>query len=151
MLHSRLEHRFVKHIPDSLDNGVFYISMEYATAAHRCCCGCGEEVVTPFSPTDWKLTFDGETVSLWPSIGNWTLPCRSHYVIDRSRAIDGDFWNARRITKNAQPIYPALPTIDTSALESEESTSESTSPSAPAPASVSFWQKLLRFASRRSE
>lgn len=28
------------------------------------------------------MTFDG-TVSMWPSIGNWALPCRSHYIIDR--------------------------------------------------------------------
>jgi hypothetical protein len=38
-------------------------------------------VVTPFSPTDWKLYFDGENVSLEPSIGNWSFPCRSHYWI----------------------------------------------------------------------
>ena len=61
-----LEHRFVKHVPDSLEPGVLYVSIEYATATHSCCCGCGEEVVTPFSPTDWKMTFDGETVSVWP-------------------------------------------------------------------------------------
>ena len=61
---TRLEHRFVKHIPERLEPGVLYVSMEYATAAHSCCCGCGEEVVTPFTPTDWKMTFDGETISL---------------------------------------------------------------------------------------
>ena len=37
----------------------------------RCCCGCGEEVVTPFSPAQWQMSFDGEAVSLHPSIGNW--------------------------------------------------------------------------------
>ena len=55
MRHSHLEHRFVKHIPDGLEHGVLYVSMEYGTAAHRCCCGCGEEVVTPFTPTDWTI------------------------------------------------------------------------------------------------
>jgi hypothetical protein len=73
MRHKRLEHRFVRHIPERLEPAVLYVSMEYATSAHSCCCGCGEEVVAPFTPTDWKMTFDGETVSLRPSIGNWML------------------------------------------------------------------------------
>jgi Family of unknown function (DUF6527) len=33
-----------------------------------CCCGCGEKVVTPLRPTDWKLIFDGKTISLDPSL-----------------------------------------------------------------------------------
>jgi Family of unknown function (DUF6527) len=97
MRHSHLEHRFVQHIPDGLESGVLYISMEYGTAAHRCCCGCGEEVVTPFTPTDWKMTFDGDTVSLSPSIGNWTLACRSHYVIKRGRVIEAGPWTDKQV------------------------------------------------------
>jgi hypothetical protein len=73
--------RFVETIPEGLDAGVLYVSMNYATAIHLCACGCGKEVVTPFSPTDWKLYFDGENVTLHPSIGNWSFPCRSHYWI----------------------------------------------------------------------
>lgn len=97
MRHSHLEHRFVQHIPDELEPGLLYISMEYGTAAHRCCCGCGEEVVTPFTPTDWKMTFDGDTVSLSPSIGNWTLACRSHYVIKRGRVIEAGPWTDKQV------------------------------------------------------
>lgn len=96
---SRLEHRFVGYIPRKLEPGVIYISMEYATASHLCCCGCGEEVVTPLTPTDWQLTFDGETVSLWPSIGNWNFACRSHYVIERSDVIGSLPWSDRRIDR----------------------------------------------------
>lgn len=76
-----MKHRFVEYIPEELEDGVLYVSMEYATASHNCCCGCGMEVVTPFSPTDWKLSYDGVAVSLSPSIGNWSFPCRSHYWI----------------------------------------------------------------------
>jgi len=90
--HHRLEHRFVKHIPEVLDPGVLYVSMEYATSAHSCCCGCGSEVVTPITPTDWKITFDGETVSLFPSIGNWALECRSHYFIGHGTVIEAAPW-----------------------------------------------------------
>lgn len=96
--HRRLEHQFVKHIPDHLEAGVLYVSVEYGTVSHLCCCGCGEEVVTPLTPTDWKLIFDGEAVSLWPSIGNWNLSCRSHYVIDRGSVIEGDAWSEARIS-----------------------------------------------------
>jgi hypothetical protein len=95
--HKRLEHRFVKHIPEPLEPGILYISMEYATSAHSCCCGCGEEVVVPFTPTDWKMTFDGETISLHPSIGNWTLKCRSHYVIDRGKVIEAGTWSDEQV------------------------------------------------------
>lgn len=97
MRHSRLEHRFVEHIPERVEPGVLYISMEFGTVAHSCCCGCGEEVVTPLTPTDWKLIFDGETVSLHPSIGNWSLSCRSHYVIRRGRVIEAELWTDERI------------------------------------------------------
>lgn len=97
MRHGHLEHRFVQHIPNVLESGVLYISMEYGTAAHSCCCGCGEEVVTPLTPTDWKMTFDGETVSLNPSIGNWTLACRSHYVIKRGQVIEAEPWTDNQI------------------------------------------------------
>lgn len=100
--HNHLEHRFVKHLPEKIEPDVLYISMEYGTAAHSCCCGCGEEVVTPFTPTDWSMTFDGETVSLHPSIGNWSLACRSHYVIKRGRAIEAGPWTDEQIVAERQ-------------------------------------------------
>jgi len=105
--HTKLTHRFVKHIPDRLDAGVLYISIEYATAAHSCCCGCGAEVITPFTPTDWKMTFDGQSISLWPSIGNWYQPCRSHYVIDKGRIIEALPWNDRQILAEQQRDHDA--------------------------------------------
>lgn len=78
----RMSHVFVEEIPNTMEQGVIYVSIECATAIHKCACGCGEEVVTPLSPTDWRLIFDGESVSLRPSVGNWSFPCRSHYFID---------------------------------------------------------------------
>jgi hypothetical protein len=84
----RIEPRFVVNVPRLLEPGVLYVSMEFGTAVHACCCGCGEQVVTPFSPRDWSLTYDGETVSLWPSIGNWNMHCRSHYVIRKNDVLD---------------------------------------------------------------
>jgi hypothetical protein len=102
MRYKRLEHRFVEHIPEGIEPGILYVSMEYATSAHFCCCGCGEEVIIPFTPTDWKMTFDGETISLYPSIGNWTLKCRSHYVIYRGKVIEAESWTDKQVEAKRQ-------------------------------------------------
>jgi uncharacterized protein DUF6527 len=55
--------------------------------AHCCCCGCGLEVSLPLAPFEWKLTFDGRSVSLWPSIGRADWPCKSHYWIRDGRVV----------------------------------------------------------------
>ncbi|SCX49422.1 hypothetical protein SAMN05720354_108123 [Nitrosospira sp. Nsp1] len=121
MKHTELTLHFVKGVPRDLAPGVLYVSMEYGTVVHSCCCGCGHEVVTPLTPTDWRLTFDGETISLWPSVGNWNLPCRSHYVIKNNRVAGAEFWDKARIeaeqkrnktakakfyAQSAEPILP---------------------------------------------
>jgi hypothetical protein len=82
-----IEHEFVEFIPAEPDRRTIYISIAYATAVHNCFCGCGLKVVTPISPTGWQLTFDGDTVTLTPSVGNWGFRCRSHYWIKRDRVI----------------------------------------------------------------
>ena len=92
-----LKHEFVEFIPDELENGTIYISIAHRTVMHKCMCGCGVEVVTPLSPTDWRITFDGETVSLFPSIGNWSYPCRSHYWIDAGRVVWAEDWSDTKI------------------------------------------------------
>ena len=84
---AQLKPEFVEHIPQNLDEGTIYISIEFATAIHKCCCGCGSEIVTPFSPIQWQLTFDGKSVTLYPSIGNWGLPCRSHYWVKQNNVV----------------------------------------------------------------
>lgn len=93
----KLKNHFIRNIPRELEVGVLYISMEYATAVHSCCCGCGEQVVTPFSLTDWKMIYDGETVSLTPSVGNWNLACRSHYIIKHNIIYEAGNWSEGRI------------------------------------------------------
>jgi hypothetical protein len=80
-----IQHKFVEFIPEQLENGILYVSLEYCTAVHKCICGCGNEVVTPFSPDDWQLYFDGKNVTLYPSIGNWNFECKSHYLIVKNQ------------------------------------------------------------------
>jgi len=82
---SSVNTQFVDFIPDILEEGTLYISDKYSIASHKCCCGCGSEVVTPLSPTDWQIKRVGRLVSLHPSIGNWSFPCRSHYYIKSNR------------------------------------------------------------------
>lgn len=92
-----LTHEFITSVPEVLEEGTLYVSFDYATAVHKCCCGCGREVVTPLSPTDWKLTYDGVSVSLSPSIGNWSFDCQSHYWIARNRVRWAEQWSSERI------------------------------------------------------
>lgn len=93
-----LRHEFVQYIPDALEEGVLYVSVAYATVVHRCCCGCGREVVTPLSPTDWRITFDGVSITLDPSIGNWSFPCKSHYWIEKNVVVPARKWTQKEIS-----------------------------------------------------
>lgn len=104
MRQEHFTHELVEYIPERLEDGVLYVSHRYKTAVHKCACGCGEEVVTPLSPTDWSVRLEDGKVTLDPSIGNWSFACRSHYfiwagevvwaramsqaLIDRNRAVD---------------------------------------------------------------
>lgn len=93
----KFEHKFVEIVPDNIESGVLYISTEYKTAIHMCPCGCGNEIVTPLSPHDWKLTFDGNSVSLYPSVGSWGLPCQSHYWITNNVVEWAPKWTKKQI------------------------------------------------------
>src|SRR3954464_5841386 len=92
-----LAHEFVEYVPETVEAGKLYISIPFKVAVHLCCCGCGVEVATPISPADWQVTFDGDTVSLWPSIGNWGLPCQSHYWIEHDRVVWAAAWTKQQI------------------------------------------------------
>jgi hypothetical protein len=99
-----IQHKFVEFIPDVIEEGVLYISMEYCIAIHKCVCGCGNEVVTPLSPTDWEIRFDGRTVSLDPSIGNWSFECKSHYFITRNKIRFARRWEAWEVEKGRKVV-----------------------------------------------
>ena len=76
---------FVDEMPSVLEHGKLYLSCRYRAVVHLCACGCGAKVSTPLHPTGWRLAYNGETVSLSPSVGNWSEKCQSHYVIRDSR------------------------------------------------------------------
>ena len=97
-----VRHEFVVTIPERLEDGTIYVSIPYATALHLCCCGCQSEIVTPLSPTDWSVTFNGRAISLWPSIGNLSFPCQSHYWIERNQVRWARRWTATEIAGGRQ-------------------------------------------------
>lgn len=89
MTETRLALELVEEMPNEILSGILYVSDEYEIACHRCACGCGSLVYTPLGSTEWRLSNDNGKPSLKPSIGNWALPCRSHYWISKGRVIWG--------------------------------------------------------------
>lgn len=88
----------VEFIPTPLARGVLYVSGRFKTAAHLCACGCGTKVVTPLKPGGWSLTTGRNgAVSLHPSIGNFNLPCQSHYWIRVGEIVWADSWTPEQI------------------------------------------------------
>ena len=77
----------VDEIPRELERGKLYLSFRYRAVTHLCPCGCGAKVNTPLHPTGWKLSYDGVSVSLSPSVGNWSEKCQSHYWITDNRIV----------------------------------------------------------------
>lgn len=87
---TRLEHRFVDQVPDDLETGILYVSMPFRTTLHLCACGCGNQTWVRLRPERHHLIYDGETITLRGSIGNWRFPCRSHYWVREGRIVWAD-------------------------------------------------------------
>lgn len=89
----------VLYIPKVLEQGVLYVSDEYRTASHLCACGCGSKVVTPISPAEWTFSQSPNGPTLWPSIGNWQMPCRAHYIIRDGKVLWAGQWTDSQIQR----------------------------------------------------
>lgn len=105
----------VQYIPKVLDQGVLYVSEEFGAVVHLCACGCGSKVSTPLGPTEWTLEETRDGPSLRPSVGNWQLPCKSHYWIHGGRIIWSGQWTTEQIAagrradeKRRRAYYDAL-------------------------------------------
>ena len=79
---------FVEAIPrlPDMEKDTLYVSMRFDTLSHLCPCGCGRLVDVTLDPATRSLTYDGEHLTLRPSIGV-KFPCRSHYSIVRNAII----------------------------------------------------------------
>lgn len=77
----------VEFIPpkEEMKEGIIYISREYKTASHLCLCGCNGLSITPLGFGGWKTSFEDwekeSGLSMFPSILNSGLECKSHYII----------------------------------------------------------------------
>jgi hypothetical protein len=81
-----IEPVYVEFIPTDLEECKIYISKKYNTSSHLCLCGCKELTVLPLMKGEWSLNDSNGKVTLTPSIGNYQLPCKSHYIITNNVA-----------------------------------------------------------------
>lgn len=140
----RIRPEFVESVPPELIEGVLYISLRNKTVLHLCCCGCGEEVETPLSPAEWCLTYDGEDVSLSPSVGNWGLECKAHYWIQRGRIKWADRWSAEKIeaVRSRDSLDFHRTVVEKSEVE-EKTLDAQTEPGTTEP-KIRFWARIRK-------
>jgi hypothetical protein len=143
---SEFEPVFVDEIPRALEPGKLYISIEYTIVTHLCACGCGNEVVTPLHPARWALTYDGERVSIWPSVGSWNLPCRSHYVIKHNKAQWAEPWSDDRISAVRRRDRAAIEAHFGSKQEAQGEQFSSSPEGRPAPSA--WWHRVRNWLGR---
>jgi len=96
---SRIKLEKVEFIPRLVEQGVLYVSDRYNVAVHLCACGCGNKVTTPLSPAEWSFNDDNRGPTLHPSIGNWQIPCKSHYWIKKGEILWSYAWSEEQINK----------------------------------------------------
>jgi len=96
------EPEFVVSVPEPLEEGKLYVSMEFATVIHLCACGCGNKMVTPLKPAGWELRYNGDGITLYPSVGCWSFPCRSHYWIRQNRVVWSGDWSDEEIREGRE-------------------------------------------------
>ncbi len=89
----------VHYMPKELEPGILYVSEEFDVAGHLCACGCGNKVMTPLSPTEWSFHESEKGPSLRPSIGNWQLPCTSHYWVDGGKVEWSRAWSPEQVER----------------------------------------------------
>ena len=87
----------VHYMPKTMEPGILYVSNEFGTAAHLCACGCGSKTRTPLDVTEWQLTETDKGPTLYPSIGNWQIPCQSHYWIRNGEIVWSNKWTPQQI------------------------------------------------------
>lgn len=77
---------------ETFKEGVIYVSMRFGVSVHRCLCGCGEKTVLPLNNTiggkdyGWKFIIEDHKATFTPSVGNFQMPCKSHYIITKGIA-----------------------------------------------------------------
>lgn len=92
----------VHYLPKQLEEGFLYVSKEFGVAGHLCPCGCKSKIITPLDSTEWSFRETNGKPTLYPSIGNWQLPCKSHYWITNG-LVDWSYeWTEKQIIEGRQ-------------------------------------------------
>lgn len=155
----RFKHEVVGSIPEVLKPNTLYVTTDGDVAGHLCACGCAREVITPLSPTDWSVSLERRGATLYPSIGNWAFPCRSHYFISDGAVVwarnmsDKAIAQGRRRDKARKQRYYELQTTPQSTPASQAG---GTPPALPAPTvtavsspsgkgRLAWWRRLLNW------
>jgi hypothetical protein len=81
-----IEPVFIETIPDILEENKIYISEQNKVSIHLCLCGCKTEVVLIIGYPHWNHFIKNDKLTIVPSIGNFQIPCKSHYVITNNKA-----------------------------------------------------------------
>ncbi len=74
----------VDRLPAKAESGTVYVSREYQIAVLECACGCGHRI-TLLLDDGHRVEDVGGLANVWPSIGVWDAPCRSHFWIRNGR------------------------------------------------------------------
>lgn len=76
-------------VPDEMKEGVLYVSLQYNCTNHLCACGCKNQTPLPVNmASGWSMIIaPNKAVTLSPSIGNYQLPCKSHYYIQENYVV----------------------------------------------------------------
>ena len=95
-----IEFKFMDDLPqnEEMEENIIYVSLGDDTSKHLCMCGCKSVIVTPISPVEWQIIYNGK-YSLQPSIGNWQLYCKSHYWIKDEKVIWASKFSEEKIEK----------------------------------------------------
>lgn len=152
----RFRHEVVGSIPEVLKPNILYVTKDGDVAGHLCACGCGREVITPLSTTDWSVSFERQGATLFPSIGNWAFPCRSHYFISDGAVVWARAMSAKAIAEGRrrdkarkQRHYELQASLQST--PASQAAKASPNPPAPAVTAVSnprgngraWWRRLL--------
>lgn len=81
---------------------------QFQVAGHLCPCGCNEKVITPLGDIGWQYYKRKGKASLYPSLGNWELTCRSHYWIINARVEWSGLWTSEEVQQARESEKKAL-------------------------------------------
>lgn len=84
----------VEVIPDTLEEGILYISNIFKCSNHLCACGCKQQTYLPFKyisinneERGWEHNNNNGLITIRPSIGNFSgeKPYHAHYHITNNK------------------------------------------------------------------